>query len=123
MLFENSFFFPFFTFSDPYRVEEILFLGQIFEMEILTHLHVLRSPESKNIFSGWSVCVRFIIRIYLYLYNSKKITSEASNLVFYICVIRRCYMKTFHKDRTKISVYRSTQKNSNTLRSMDGISC
>ena len=48
----------FFTFSDPYMIEKVLFLGQIFEMKILLDLHVLRAPESKNhIFSGWSVCV------------------------------------------------------------------
>ena len=34
--------------------EKELFWGQIFEMEILMDLHVLRSPESENhIFSGW----------------------------------------------------------------------
>ena len=47
----------FFTFS-YLKVEKVLFLGQIFEMEILMDLHVLRSPESENlIFSKWSVCV------------------------------------------------------------------
>ena len=39
-------------------VEKVLFLGQIFELEILMGLHVMRTPESKNhIFSGWSVCL------------------------------------------------------------------
>ena len=39
-------------------VEKALFWGQIFEMEILMDLHVLRTPESENhIFSVWSVCV------------------------------------------------------------------
>ena len=38
-------------------VEKVLLLGQIFEMEIIMDLHVLRSPESENhIFSDWSVC-------------------------------------------------------------------
>ena len=37
--------------------ESIVF-GQIFEMEILMNLHILRSPESeKHIFSVWSLCV------------------------------------------------------------------
>ena len=41
-----------------YMADKVLFLGQIFEMEILMDLHVLRSPESENhIFSGWSVSV------------------------------------------------------------------
>ena len=46
-----------FTFS-YLSVEKLLYLGQIFEMEILMDLHVLRSPESENhIFSKWSVCL------------------------------------------------------------------
>ena len=41
-------------------VEKVLFLGQIFEVEILMDLHVMRTPESKNyIFSAWSVYVPF----------------------------------------------------------------
>ena len=41
------------------RIEEkALFLGQIFVMEILMDLHILRSSEYENhIFSGWSVYV------------------------------------------------------------------
>ena len=39
-------------------VEKVWFLDQIFEMEILMDLHVMRSPESENhIFSVWSVCL------------------------------------------------------------------
>ena len=42
-------------------VEKILFWGQIFEMEILMDLHVMRSPESENHFYAFglslSVCV------------------------------------------------------------------
>ena len=39
-------------------VAKVLFLGQIFEIDILIDLHVLRSLESKNqIFIGWSVCL------------------------------------------------------------------
>ena len=37
---------------------ESIALGQIFEMEILMDLNVLRSPEPENhIFSVWSVCM------------------------------------------------------------------
>ena len=40
------------------KVEKVLFLSQIFEVEILMDLHVVRSPESENhIFSVWSVCM------------------------------------------------------------------
>ena len=46
-------------------VEKVLFLGQIFEMEIFMDLHGMRSPEYKNhSFSDWSVCV-------FYHHNSK----------------------------------------------------
>ena len=39
-------------------VEKILFLGQIFEMEILVDLQVMKSPESENhICSVWFVCM------------------------------------------------------------------
>ena len=39
-------------------VKKVLFLGQIFEIEFLLLLHVLRSPKSENqVFSGWSVYV------------------------------------------------------------------
>ena len=39
-------------------IEEVLFLGQIFEMEILMDLNVMRIFESENhIFSVWSVCM------------------------------------------------------------------
>ena len=38
--------------------EKVLFWGQIFEVEILMDLHVLRSPVyEKHIFSVWSVCM------------------------------------------------------------------
>ena len=63
-----------------------MFMGQIFEMEILMELHVLRSPESKNhIFSKWSVCAYVsVISI-----TQKQNIAETSNLVFYICMICR----------------------------------
>ena len=36
----------------------VLFLGQIFEIEILMELHIMRSPEFENhIFIVWSVCM------------------------------------------------------------------
>ena len=38
-------------------VEKVLFLSQIFEMEFLMDLHVLRKFESESyISSSWSVC-------------------------------------------------------------------
>ena len=45
------------TFSNPYEVGKILFLGQIFEKRFLMNLQVLRSPESENHnLNFWSVC-------------------------------------------------------------------
>ena len=45
-------------------IEKVLFWGQIFEVEILNDLHVLRSLESENhIFSGCSVCARVCLRV------------------------------------------------------------
>ena len=38
----------FFTFSDPYMIEKVLFLGQIFEMKILLDLHVLKALDSEK---------------------------------------------------------------------------
>ena len=48
-----------FILSFLYVVENELFLGHIFRIEILVHLHIyVNSTESKNyIFTGWSVCV------------------------------------------------------------------
>ena len=51
----NGIFFFIFSYL---QVEKVLFLVQIFEVEILMDLHVLRSSESeKHIFSKWSVCM------------------------------------------------------------------
>ena len=67
-------------------------------METLMDLHVLRSLESEiHIFSGLSlfvcVCVISITqKIYLYI-----CIAETSNLVFYIFIIHRYYLKLFMK--------------------------
>ena len=34
--------------------------------------------------------------------TQKQLTAETSNLVFYICIIRRCYLKLFMKIRLKL---------------------
>ena len=64
-------------------------------MEILIDLHVLRTPKSE----------KHIFRIGLYVFlcmtvisiNQKQITAETSNLIFYILIICRCYLKVFMK--------------------------
>ena len=67
------------TFSYLY-VEKVLFLSQIFEVEILMDLHVLRSPESENhIFSKWSVYMCLCVCLCVcYQHNSK--TSNSRNI-------------------------------------------
>ena len=45
-----------FVFLLSHVVEKVLFLGQIFEMEIWMDLHIMKSPETENqIFNVWSV--------------------------------------------------------------------
>ena len=76
-----------FYFLLPISRESIVW-GQIFEMEILTDLHVLKSPESENnTFSVWSVCMYVCICASAISLTQKLITEETSNLVFYICII------------------------------------
>ena len=70
-------------------------------------LHVLRAPESENhVFSVWSVCMGVcIINI-----TQKQITAEVSNLVFYICIMYRRYLKLFTKIRQKLCVQEHTKE-------------
>ena len=49
-----------FTFSYLY-VEKVLFLGQIFEVEILMDLHVLRTPNPKIILLWFDLCVCLLL--------------------------------------------------------------
>ena len=61
-------------------VEKVLIWNQIFEMEILINLHVLRSPESENhIFSGQSLSLSLCVCAISI--TQKQITAECSNLV------------------------------------------
>ena len=76
-------------------------------------LHVLRFPESKNQnCDGWPARVCLFAYVSIISIAQNQIIAKTSNFVFYIYIIRRCY-----------SVYRGTQKNSYTLRPMDGFSC
>ena len=66
--------------------EKVLFLGQIFEMEILMDLHFMMSPESENnIFSVGSVCM--CVYVSVISITQKQITAETSNLLFCICIM------------------------------------
>ena len=83
-------------------------------------LHVMRSPESENhtfrVGSVWHVCVT-VISI-----TQKQITVETSNLIFYICITYRCYLRIFIKMGPKFCEQEHT-KNSNTLRLTVKVSC
>ena len=60
--------------------------------------------------------------VYVISITQKQIAAETSNVVFYICIVHRCYLKHFIKIGQKLCVQEHT-KNSKTLRLMDGISC
>ena len=80
--------------------EKVLFLSQIFKLEIFMDLQLFGSPESDNhIFSRWSmrmcVCVPVISII------QKQIRVELSYLAFYICIICSCYLKATWNGRTE----------------------
>ena len=72
------------------------------------------NPKITFLVFGLCLCLIGIIQ--------KHISAEISNLVFYICIMYRCYLKFFIKIGQKLCVQGHT-KNSNTLRPMDEISC
>ena len=90
-------------------VEKVLFLSQIFEMEILMDLHFMRASESENhIFSIWSVCMCFCV--FVVSITQKQITAEPSNLVFYISIIYGCYLNLFMTIGQKLCVQEHTNE-------------
>ena len=98
-----------FAFSYPYKAAKVVFLDQTFEMDILTDLHVLKSPESeKNIFNGWFVCM--LVCVSVISMTQKQITAEPSNLVFYACIISRCYLKFFIKIGQELCIQVNTKE-------------
>ena len=68
-----------FTFS-YLQVEKVLFWGQIFEVEILMDLHVLRFPESETTFLEFGLCVCVCVSVISII--QKQIVAENPNLVF-----------------------------------------
>ena len=90
-------------------IEKVLFWGQIFEIEILMDLHVMKTPESKNqIFSIWSVCM--CVSVSVISITQKLVTAETSNLVFYILIINKLYLKHFIKIGQKLCVQEHTKE-------------
>ena len=103
----------FVTFYYPCMVDKVLFRDQIFEIEIFMDFHVLRFSEFENQTLGvGSVSVSSI--------SPKQIILEISNLVFYICIIYRCYLKLFIKIGQRLWVLRH-KKGFYALRPTDGI--
>ena len=98
------FFFIIIIFSYLCMVEKALFLGQIFEMEILMDLHVTRTRESKNHIFSFGVCICMCVRVSVINIIKKQITAKTSNLVIYICFMYRCYLKLFIKIGRKLCV-------------------
>ena len=108
-----------------------MFWGQIFEMDILMDLHVLRSPESENLpFVCMYVCLCACVSVCLFVcvcmrvcvyvcacmcvyvisISQKQIAAESSNLVFYICIICKCDLKLFIKIGQKLCVQGHTKE-------------
>ena len=75
----------------------------------------------KSVFVSACVSVYVSVSVSVISITQNQITAETSNLVFYICIMYKCYLKLFIKT-DKNSVYRGRQKNYNTLRPMDEIS-
>ena len=74
--------------------------GQIFKIDILMDLHVLKFNEyEKHIFSGQSVSV--YVCVCCYQYNSKKNAAEILYSIFYVCIRYKCYLKLFMMIRQK----------------------
>ena len=68
-------------------------------------IYTLWGPlNPKNTFLVLGLCVS-VISI-----NQKQITAETSNLVFYICIIYRCYLKLFMKIGQKLCVQGHTKE-------------
>ena len=92
-------------------------------------LHVMRALNSRITFLAFNLCVCEPVCLSVSVsacvpVNSiikKQFTPETLNLILHICIIDKCYMKLFIKIGQNC-VYRGTQKNSNALRPIEGIS-
>ena len=66
--------------------EKVLFLDQIFEMEMVIDLHFFRSPEPKIIFLAIGLCFRVCVYIPVIRITQTQIVAQTPNLVFYLFV-------------------------------------
>ena len=117
LILQKTPFLPCYFLLPKYR--ESIVLGQIFKVEILMDLQVLRSPESENhIFRVCSVgmcvcvclCVCPCVCVSVISLTQKQITAEASNFLFYIYIMYRCYLKLFIKIGQKLCVQGHTKE-------------
>ena len=94
-----------------------LFLGQIFEMQILMDLHVIRTSESGNHFC---VCLLVCMCMCVCFQHNPKVYYR-KNIKFGI--LHLYCMQMLLETLGKNFVYRSTQENCNALRPMEGFFC
>ena len=88
------------------------------------NLHILRHPESKyHIFSD-SLCVCACVRVLASVISipQKRIIAEVPNLIFYISIIYRYYLKNFMKIEQIVNK-QTHKRNLNALRLTEKISC
>ena len=98
--------------------KRIVFLGHIFELNVLMDCRNLRSAEYENHIFNVSP-----VRLCVFFWrNSRTNYGRNKNLISFFCSIYTFYLKLFIKS-DKTSVYRVTQNNYNALRPMEGISC
>ena len=80
-------------------VEKVLFWGEILEMQTVIYLHVLRSPETENYIFKRLVCAYGHVSVISI--TQKQIMTEISDLISYICITCRCYLKLLMKIEQK----------------------
>ena len=91
----------FFTASRHYPCNLV---SNLLDFDAFTHFEV--NEFENHIFNGWSVCASdSVISI-----TPKQIIAKTPNLVFYICIISRCYLKLYIKIGQKLCVQEHTKE-------------
>ena len=110
--------------NHKYMKEKELFWCQIFKMEYLMDLHILRTSQSGNHnFSVWSICVCLCVLLDKWKKKKKNYSKnfKFGILIFFFFFVDNAW--NFSRRPDKNSVFMDIQKNSNTLGPMDEISC
>ena len=98
---------------------EIFVSGSNLQDEDFNVYICFENTESENhIFNVWFLFMYMCVNVCLLSAFKKK--TETLKLIFYILILYGCYLKLFKKTEKK-PTYRGIQKNSNTLRPIDGI--